>query len=773
MNINKTPTNISIVAFALIAIPILLTGCGQSKHQDSVEPKPAQTLFNFESDAELRQLKLNNALATLSHINHSQAAKIEFLSAHNHESMVEFVPTEKWNWSKFNAFGVALDISNSENSSVHLYVTVKDSHGSRHNRSFVVPANSSDKYVMELAGIDLNIETGIRSNPFSWQDKYKPIIWRYGSKNIDLTDVASISFKVIGVPENKILHFDNVELVEPKQIDQDYLVGLVDKYGQSTKIEFANKVSTDVELVKKSQQEIERLNKAANFDRSKFNGWKSGPKLPATGFYRVDKYQGKWTLVDPQGYLFYSNGIANVRMANTTTITGYDFDPTHIKPRDPGDLTPEDSIGLNTAPAKAWPTRKRTSDLRANMFTWLPEYDSTLGQYFGYRREVHSGVIEKGETFSFYQANLSRKYQMKDMDKVERTWRETTIKRMQNWGFTSFGNWIDPSFYDMAEYPYFANGWIIGDFKTVSSGNDYWSPLPDPFDPKFKTRAFITVEQIAKEVKNSPWCVGVFIDNEKSWGQMGSHKSQYGIPLSALALNSNNSPSKAHFSRLMKQQYNTIEGLNQSWQTNFESWSEFDSGVELQTLTDNIVADLSTMLYEFGRQYFVIVNQAMEQYMPNHLYMGVRFADWGMTPELRQAAAEIADVVSYNYYKEVINDDFWQFLAEVDKPTIIGEFHNGSLDSGLLNPGLIHASDQKDRGKKYAEYVNSAIDNPYFVGTHWFQYIDSPLTGRALDGENYNVGFVSVTDIPYQPLVDAASEVNRNLYQRRFNDKRN
>ncbi|WP_334313236.1 hypothetical protein [Psychrosphaera algicola] len=180
---------------------------------------------------------------------------------------------------------------------------------------------------------------------------------------------------------------------------------------------------------------------------------------------------------------------------------------------------------------------------------------------------------------------------------------------------------------------------------------------------------------------------------------MGSHKSQYGIPLSALALNSNNSPSKAHFSRLMKQQYNTIEGLNQSWQTNFESWSEFDSGVELQTLTDNIVADLSTMLYEFGRQYFVIVNQAMEQYMPNHLYMGVRFADWGMTPELRQAAAEIADVVSYNYYKEVINDDFWQFLAEVDKPTIIGEFHNGSLDSGLLNPGLIHASDQKDRGK--------------------------------------------------------------------------
>lgn len=72
---------------------------------------------------------------------------------------------------------------------------------------------------------------------------------------------------------------------------------------------------------------------------------------------------------------------------------------------------------------------------------------------------------------------------------------------------------------------------------------------------------------------------------------------------------------------------------------------------------------------------------------------------------------------------------------------------------------------------KYAEYVNSAIDNPYLVGTHWFQYIDSPLTGRALDGENYNVGFVSVTDIPYQPLVDAAKDVNKNIYSRRYTNE--
>ena len=104
-------------------------------------------------------------------------------------------------------------------------------------------------------------------------------------------------------------------------------------------------------------------------------------------------------------------------------------------------------------------------------------------------------------------------------------------------------------------------------------------------------------------------------------------------------------------------------------------------------------------------------------------------------------------------------------------PCIIGEFHFGATsDTGLFHPGLLHCSDQADRARAYQEYVRSVIDNPHFVGCHWFQYMDSPITGRALDGENYNVGFVRVTDVPYQSMVDAAKELHRNLYKRRFGD---
>ena len=53
------------------------------------------------------------------------------------------------------------------------------------------------------------------------------------------------------------------------------------------------------------------------------------------------------------------------------------------------------------------------------------------------------------------------------------------------------------------------------------------------------------------------------------------------------------------------------------------------------------------------------------------------------------------DVMSYNYYKEGVGKKGWEFLAEIDMPSIIGEFHMGATDTGLFNPGLVHAADQK------------------------------------------------------------------------------
>lgn len=44
--------------------------------------------------------------------------------------------------------------------------------------------------------------------------------------------------------------------------------------------------------------------------------------MAATGHFRVEKYQGKWWLVDPQGYLFWSHGITCVGGGDETNVKG-------------------------------------------------------------------------------------------------------------------------------------------------------------------------------------------------------------------------------------------------------------------------------------------------------------------------------------------------------------------------------------------------------------------------------------------------------------------
>ncbi len=60
----------------------------------------------------------------------------------------------------------------------------------------------------------------------------------------------------------------------------------------------------------------------------------------------------------------------------------------------------------------------------------------------------------------------------------------------------------------------------------------------------------------------------------------------------------------------------------------------------------------------------------------------------------------------------------------------------------------------------YKQYLENVEDLPAFVGCQWFEYYDEPLTGRAGDGENYNIGFVSVTDTPYHEMVESAKAVS-------------
>jgi len=97
----------------------------------------------------------------------------------------------------------------------------------------------------------------------------------------------------------------------------------VDKFGQYLYGEWPGKTRTTEDIIaqKNDEQEDLRSNPGPS-DWDKYGGWNNGPKLKAIGHFRVEKYQNKWWLVDPDGNLFWSQGIDCVIFSQNTPVAG-------------------------------------------------------------------------------------------------------------------------------------------------------------------------------------------------------------------------------------------------------------------------------------------------------------------------------------------------------------------------------------------------------------------------------------------------------------------
>ena len=123
-------------------------------------------------------------------------------------------------------------------------------------------------------------------------------------------------------------------------------------------------------------------------------------------------------------------------------------------------------------------------------------------------------------------------------------------------------------------------------------------------------------------------------------------------------------------------------------------------------------------------------------------------------------------MISLNHYSG--NVDGIAVAEQFDAPVIATEFHFGATDRGMFGGGVVEVANQSERAASYRNYLESALKHPRFVGAHYFQYVDQPVTGRIFDGENYNIGFLDVADRPYPELVEAACAVADCMYRTRF-----
>ena len=678
-----------------------------------------ELIASFESAAEIQRIKTVDAqIAPIGEhaTDGKQALKIDFKPGR--KPALQFTSGDKpWDWSAHGA--LAFDLTNPSDAEISFGVRIEDdpaaddTHHSVSGHSTIGP-HRSVSYLYPI-GPTMPMENGMRGGPPF--PGIEPIIYT-SFKRVNEAHVTAFQIYLDRTTAPRTLILDNVRLLPPVSYE-----GIIDAFGQYTRADWPGKVKDESDLARRRAEEEAQIQAAPALpDRDEYGGWASGPQLTPTGFFTTVKRDGKWWLVTPSGHLFLSFGV--------------------------------DTIGLTEGPTMI--------EGREKMFTWLPAERDPLAKHFGHTTEVLYGPTKKGRTFNYYSANLERKY---GADWHSR-FRSVALDRLRAWGFNTIANWSDPALYELKRVPYTATIDLSGDYARVASGQDYWGKMHDPYDPKFAAAVDKNIRDTVVRYRDDPWCLGYFIDNEISWGSGETDRGHFGLAYGALA-EGKDSPAKQAFVEQLKLHYGKLGILNRAWNAKLASWDALlnQPFKPADPLTPQMRQDFADYLKRFAQQYFSVIREALRKYDPNHLYLGCRFA-W-RTPEAVAAAAEYCDVLSFNIYRSHVDAKDWEFTKALNRPVIIGEFHFGALDRGMFHTGLVSTPNQQARAEMYRDYIRSVVDHPAFVGCAWFEYSDEPLTGRVYDGENYNIGFVDVTDSPYPEMVEAAKAVHAEAYQRR------
>lgn len=314
---------------------------------------------------------------------------------------------------------------------------------------------------------------------------------------------------------------------------------------------------------------------------------------------------------------------------------------------------------------------------------------------------------------SFYTWNLQRRFG----DDWRPKWAEFTTQRLAAWGFNTMHNWGVPrQSQTEPRVPYAAmlRGWQTG--LTIMG-------MPDVYAEDFARRVDESAASQLAPLQNDPYMLGYFIGNEPPWP---GRESQLVDSIIAGEPSEIQKRLKAHLA----------EGDTRKRRKDF-------------------------VLAAF-QHYVDTINAAVRKHDTNHLNLGIRFG--GSPDEDVVKAARGFDVFSENIYSYAPSRaSFDRLYALVQRPILIGEFHIGVPNRGLA-PGLVQAMNQEERAAAYRYYVEQCAAHPALVGTHWFQWLDQPATGRN-DGENYNIGFIDVTDQPYAEMVAAAKLTHDRLLE--------
>jgi hypothetical protein len=288
------------------------------------------------------------------------------------------------------------------------------------------------------------------------------------------------------------------------------------------------------------------------------------------------------------------------------------------------------------------------------------------------------------------------------------------LKRMSAWGLNTIGNWSSLRATDDVN----RKAYVVM-FRGPRSNPSYLG-MPDVYSEEFAKGIDQAAQTQCAQYQSDPWLLGYFLGNEPPWPGRESELVDMFL----------GGPDTATQRKLK------------------EYLAQGDTAKRRQEF-----------IYGMFEKYLALMSGAIKKHDPNHLNLGIRFGGMPAAPIMQLAKS--FDVCSINVYEYEPTKQLKRVYELTGRPVMIGEFHVGVPADGL-GAGLVQTASQAERAKGYRYYLEQGAALPCFLGAHWFQWTDEPVLGR-MDGENYNIGFVDVTDRPYAELIDAAKATHRRL----------
>lgn len=355
-------------------------------------------------------------------------------------------------------------------------------------------------------------------------------------------------------------------------------------------------------------------------------------------------------------------------------------------------------------------------------------------------------------------------------------WAESRLSYINSLNFNTLGAWHHPY--------YWGNGYPktveLRLSKLAEKANTGWGVgFPDVFDESFitsiHTMLIDCVHGKGELLKEDKGLIGFYTDNELHWwgnaGFWGINTPGMQTKITELVDDyielSEDKAGKQAWVKMLEEKYKDIDSLNGAWGSEYAEFSDLLYIARYKAKEAAIEEDKLEFLRLIAEVYFETTNRLLKAYFPGTLNLGCRLVGSTTPPVVIEVMRKYVDVVSINFYDTM--DTFKGYLEELHnttgKPLIITEFcFCAGREAGFLyntnGARSVLVKNQTRRGECYREFIKSAYELPFIVGTHWFALYDFGMNVHGLIG---NYGLLDMKDNPWDGFVQMVAEANREL----------